>query len=60
VNAHPKTGGLAGRWTLNSTDEMAEEGKTGLWVAVFVDFDSRRRLQWFLKKQVRLADLSKF
>jgi len=24
VNAHPKTGGLAGRWTLNSSDGMVD------------------------------------
>ena len=24
VNAYPETGGLAGRWTLNSSDEMAD------------------------------------
>ena len=44
VNAYPKTGGLAGRWTLNSSDEMVDWSRTGLWVTVLVDFDSRRRL----------------
>ena len=29
---------------------MADEGKTGLWVTVVVDFDSRRRLQCLVSK----------
>ena len=33
-----------GRWTLNLSDEMAGFSRTRLWVTVFVDFDSRRRL----------------